>query len=374
MAPIRVGIVGLSPEPAGAGQGKWGVSAHLASLRPSPHYEIVAICNSSVESARRSIEYHKLPSSVKAYGSVEDLANDPDVDLIDVSIVVSRHLLAAKPALLAKKEVFVEWPLGASTAQAEEMLQLAIESNLRTIVGTQFCADPWLAKAKELIESGAIGRVTSSDVQISPPTGPIHTWTAEAEFYLDFESGGDEYHITFAHFLSGFVHVLGDFASVKSTFAVQQPIVKLISSKTGEVVNPERKRTSPDHIFIQGMLESGAVVSISTRTPPRPIDGQGFRWLISGAEGEIELATKGRGYQTGSNVRTLRLVTKDGEVKTIDWEQDEPSHIKNVPPPGANTARLFEAYALKKDCYSDFEKAVKLHKLLDRIAKDAGYM
>ncbi|KAL7953224.1 hypothetical protein V8C34DRAFT_318359 [Trichoderma compactum] len=358
MSPIRVGVVGLSPEPAGVGQGKWGVSAHLASLRPSPHYEIVAICNSSVESARRSIEYHKLPSSVKAYGSVEDLANDPDVDLIDVSIVVSRHLLAAKPALLAKKQVFVEWPLGTSTSQAKEMLQLAKESNLKTILGTQFCADPWLAKAKELIESGAIGRVISSDVQISPPNGPIHTWTAEAEFYLDFESGGDEYHITFAHFLSGFVHVLGDFASVKSTFAVQQPIIKLISSKTGEVVNPEKRRTSPDHIFVQGTLESGAVVSISTRTPPRPIDG-GLRWLISGTEGE--LATKGRGYQTGSNERTLRLITKDGEVKTIGWQQDEPSHIK-------------EAYVLKKDCYSDFEKAVKLHKLLDRISKDAGYL
>lgn len=173
--------------------------------------------------------------------------------------------------------------------------------------------------------------------------------------------------------LSGFVHVLGDFASVKSTFAVQQPIVKLISSKTGEVVNPEKRRTSPDHIFVQGTLESGAVVSISTRTPPRPIDG-GLRWLISGIEGEIELATKGRGYQTGSNERTLRLITKDGEVKTIDWEQDEPSHIKDVAPPGVNTARLFEAYALQKDCYSDFEKAVKLHKLLDRISKDAGYL
>lgn len=199
MSPIRVGLIGLSSEPAGVGQGKWGVSAHLASLRPSPHYEIVAVCNSSVESARRSIEYHKLPSSVKAYGSVEDLASDPDIELIDVSIVVSRHLLAAKPALLAKKQVFVEWPLGASTAEAEEMLQLTKEANLKTIVGTQFCADPWLAKAKQLVESGAIGRVTSSDVQISPPTGPIHTWTAEAEFYLDFESGGSEYHITFGH-------------------------------------------------------------------------------------------------------------------------------------------------------------------------------
>ncbi|KAL7942608.1 hypothetical protein V8C42DRAFT_360035 [Trichoderma barbatum] len=374
MSPIRVGLIGLSAEAAGAGQGTWGVSAHLASLRPSPHYEIVAICNSSVESARRSIEYHKLPSSVKAYGDVEDLANDPDIDLIDVAIVVSRHLLAAKPALLAKKQVFVEWPLGASTAQAEEMLQLAKESDLKTIVGTQFCADPWLAKAKQLIESGAIGRVTSSNVQISPPAGAIHTWTAEAEFYLDFESGGDEYHITFAHFLSGFVHVLGDFASVKSTFAVQQPIVKLVSSKTREVVNPERRRTSPDHIFVQGTLESGAVVSITKRTSPQTIDGHGLRWLISGTEGEMELTTSGRGYQTGSNARALRLIAKDGEVKTIGWEQEEPSHIRDVAPPGANTARLFEAYALNKNCYSDFEKAVNLHKLLDKIAQDAGYM
>lgn len=174
--------------------------------------------------------------------------------------------------------------------------------------------------------------------------------------------------------LSGFVHVLGDFASVKSTFAIQHPTVKLVNSKTGEVVNPERRRTAPDHIFVQGMLENGAIVSISRRTPPRPIDGHGLRWLISGTEGEIELTTSGRGYQTGSNPMTLRIITKEGEMKTIDWEQDEPSHIKDVAPPGVNTARLFDAYALNKDCYSDFEKAVKLHKLLDRIAKDAGYM
>ncbi|KAM0463228.1 hypothetical protein ACHAPV_003356 [Trichoderma viride] len=363
MPPIRVGLIGLSSEPAGLGQGKWGVSAHLASLRPSPHYEIVAVCNSSIESARRSIEFHKLPASVKTYGNAEDLANDPNVELVDVSIEVGKHLLAAKPALLAKKQVFVEWPLGASTAEAEEMLQLAKEANLKTAVGTQFRADPWLAKAKQLVESGAIGRVTSSDVQISSPLGPIDTWTAEAEFYLDFES-----------VLSGFTYVLGDLATLKSTFAVQNPVVKLISGKTGEVVNPEKRRTAPDHILVQGALESGAMVSISTRTPPQPIDGHSLRWLITGSEGELELTTSGRGYQVGSNPRTLRLVTKDGETRTIDWEQDEPSHIKDVAPPGVNTARLFEAYALNKDCYSDFEKAVKLHRLLDRIAKDAGYM
>lgn len=174
--------------------------------------------------------------------------------------------------------------------------------------------------------------------------------------------------------MSGFTYVHGDFASVKSTFAIQYPTVKLVSSKTGEVVNPEKRRTAPDHIFVQGTLENGAIVSISTRTSTQPIDGNGLRWVITGTEGEIELITSGRGYQTGSNPRTLRLIGKSGEAQTIDWEQDEPDHIKNVPAIGLNTARLFEAYALNKDCYSDFEKGVKLHKLLDRIAKDAGYL
>jgi predicted dehydrogenase len=174
--------------------------------------------------------------------------------------------------------------------------------------------------------------------------------------------------------LSGFTYVLGELASLKSTFAVQNPLVKLVSGKTGEVVNPDKRRTAPDHIFVQGALESGAMVSISTRTPPKPIDGQSLRWLITGSEGELELITSGRGFQVGSNPRTLRLVSKDGEIQRIDWEQDEPIHIKNVAPPGVNTARLFEAYALNKDCYADFEKAVKLHKLLDRIAQDAGYL
>lgn len=174
--------------------------------------------------------------------------------------------------------------------------------------------------------------------------------------------------------LSGFTYVLGELANLKSTFAVQKPVVKLVSGKTGDVVNPEKRRTAPDHIFVQGALESGAMFSISTRTTPQSVDGHSLRWLITGSEGELELTISGRGFQVGSNPRALRLATKDGKTQTVDWEEDEPSHIKSVAPPGVNTARLFEAYALNMDCYSDFEKAVKLHKLLDRIAKDAGYM
>jgi predicted dehydrogenase len=69
MAPVRVGIIGLSKT-------GWASYAHLPYLlSPSGRekYQIVAVCNSSAQSAREAIELHKLPKSTRAYGDAEGL-------------------------------------------------------------------------------------------------------------------------------------------------------------------------------------------------------------------------------------------------------------------------------------------------------------
>jgi len=73
--------------------------AHLPSLIASPNYEIVALANSTVESAQASIEHHKLGPSVKAYGNPADIANDPDVDLVLCSVAVAKHYEYVSPKL-----------------------------------------------------------------------------------------------------------------------------------------------------------------------------------------------------------------------------------------------------------------------------------
>ena len=135
MAPIRVGLIGLSTISSPHVPGAWAVLAHLPALQENPSYAITALCNSSIASAEASIAHHKLGSHVRAYGDPEDLAQDPDVDLIVISVQVTKHLKLAKPALLAKKDVFVEWPLGASTSEAEELNNLAKMANLKTKEG-----------------------------------------------------------------------------------------------------------------------------------------------------------------------------------------------------------------------------------------------
>ena len=64
MALIKVGIIGL-------GAKGWARGAHLPYLRDGGKYEIVAVCNTSVQSAEGVIKLYGLSESTKAYGRPE---------------------------------------------------------------------------------------------------------------------------------------------------------------------------------------------------------------------------------------------------------------------------------------------------------------
>ena len=56
------------------------------------------------------------------------------------------HRELTLPALKAKKDVFVEWPLGRTLAEAEEMAALAKSMGVRTMVGLQARQGPSIRK------------------------------------------------------------------------------------------------------------------------------------------------------------------------------------------------------------------------------------
>lgn len=67
-----------------------------------------------------------------------ELAKDPNIDLVVCSVRVDRHFETIAPSLRAGKDVFVEWPLGKSAAEARELLKLKNEGGVkRAIVGLQ---------------------------------------------------------------------------------------------------------------------------------------------------------------------------------------------------------------------------------------------
>ena len=128
---------------------------------------------------------------MKAYGDATALASDPDVDLVVVAVNIAKHYELAKPALEAGKDVFVEWPLGKTTAEAQELRDLARAKGVRTIVGAQARASPLLEKIKELVDGGEIGNVISTTVVGTFAPIAHDLWIQGAEYVLDRDSGGN---------------------------------------------------------------------------------------------------------------------------------------------------------------------------------------
>lgn len=184
MAPIRVGIIGLAGKDSpGYVNGEWGVK-HFKALQHLPAYEIVAVCNSTLESSTKSIAFHKLDASVvKAYGSPKDLAADPNVDLVVVTVSAKHHFDLAKPAIEAGKDVYVEFPLAPSVEVAEELHELAKKKGVKTISGTQAVSEPVMSKLREIIPE--IGDVVNTVMVGASPLDVSMGWPEAAAGLLE---------------------------------------------------------------------------------------------------------------------------------------------------------------------------------------------
>ncbi|KAM3070495.1 hypothetical protein ACMFMG_010318 [Clarireedia jacksonii] len=371
MSIIRVGIIGVGATTE-SGPGAWGATAHLPALLASPRYKVVAIANSSVESAKASIQFHNLDSSIKAYGSVDDIAQDPEIDVAVVSIWVSKHYAVTKQLILAGKDVYLEWPLGANTAEDEKLADLAKLHNVKTIVGSQGRSNTLTVRVKELVASGKLGKIVSSTVSGSFLGLASHSFPARASYYMSKDSGGDSLSIFVGHFLDSFIHVLGNFTSLHSITKIAYPTLDLIGPD-GEVVERNFPRTAPDHVFVHGTLESDAIVSIDYREPGGPsASGVGLRWIITGTEGEIELTTPELMWQFGTPGATLRVrLRSKGSSEDIEYEDpSEPYYIKNLAVHPKGVARSWEAFATgDTDKYATFQQARVVLRTIDAIRK-----
>jgi len=320
--PIRVGIIGLGIGDGDFAAGLWAAKAHLPYLVASPHYTITAISNSSVASSQASIDHYKLGPNVKAYGSPEDIAADPNVDMVIVSVRVQKHYDLTKPALEAGKMVYVEWPLAATVSEAEELTALAKAKNLKTIVGVQARASPLEAKLRSILASGSLGTILSSTVNATFSGLPHDMFPVGAEYYLDINSGGNPFTIFIGHFLDSFVYLLGDFGNkISAVFDVKYPQTKLIDFTDPKLeVKGVVDRSAPDHVFALGKLKSGALASIAYRTVPVPqVQEQGLIWTITGTEGELVVETApGMWQMFEADGLTVKLRKGKGEIEVID--------------------------------------------------------
>ncbi|KAF2464289.1 NAD(P)-binding protein, partial [Lindgomyces ingoldianus] len=293
MAPTRVGIIGLSANPSGSG---WAKTAHLPYLKANPNFEVIGVLNSSLASSQAAIDTFQL-SAAKPFADVDSMASDPDIDLVVICVEVKMHYTIAKTILEHGKNLFCEWPLGQNSDDAIQLAKLAKQKGVQTFVDLESRLSPVSVKLRELIGSGQIGKVTSTDV-IGTLGPPPKVWGERVAFYLDVKSGQSPLNTRFAHFIDAFCYSVGEFESFQSLLATHQKEVKLYNvpmSQLAEAAMDPRipyktvERTSPDEILLQGKLTNGALAAIHLRSGENDADGNLLRWIITGADGLIEV-------------------------------------------------------------------------------------
>ena len=345
-------------------------SAHLPYLLASPHYEVVALCNSSVESAQAAVKRHSLPSSTKAYGNPEDLAQDPDVDLVVCCVRVDRHYALMMPSINAGKDVFVEWPLASNLQQAEEMQAAAKKSGSKTIVGLQARPSPFTQKVKELVKSKAIGDLLSSNLyydigypgDVEPPA---------TDYMTKKEVGGNLFTIMFGHTADSVLYALGGLEEASALLTTRWPETKLL--KADFSFDRILKRGTPDHMMLQGILaNNNAPISIAVRAGKGFKDTPNLTWRVFGTKGEIRL-TSMASPNIGIGGEKIELYDHDKDaVEVVEVQYHD--EIKDLPPLSKHVGLLYELFAnggSVEEGFVDFEQAIGMQRIIDRMEKSS---
>lgn len=97
----------------------------------------------------------------KAYGSYEEMLNDPEVELVYVATPHSHHYQYAKMCLEHGKHVLVEKAFTVNAAQAEELINLSHEKGLLLAEAIWTRYMPSRKMIDDILASGVIGEVTS---------------------------------------------------------------------------------------------------------------------------------------------------------------------------------------------------------------------
>ena len=122
--------------------------------------KLYAVASRNLE---RSKEFADKWHFEKAYGSYEELFNDPEVDAIYVANPHAFHHDSVIAALKAGKHVLCEKPAGCSRNQLDDMINLAQEKKLFFMEAMWTAFNPCIREIKKEIAEGTIGNIINID-------------------------------------------------------------------------------------------------------------------------------------------------------------------------------------------------------------------
>jgi phthalate 4,5-cis-dihydrodiol dehydrogenase len=142
---LRLGVAGLGR----------AFTLMLPTLEADPRIELVAAADPRAEATARFAAQF----AGRAYSTMEQLAGDPDVEVVYLATPHELHAAHAIVAAAAGKHVLVEKPIALTLAECDAMIAASERAGVHLVVGHSHSFDRPYHRAREIIASGSVGRV-----------------------------------------------------------------------------------------------------------------------------------------------------------------------------------------------------------------------
>ena len=136
------------------GPGFVATRALIPAMQHSRNGRVKAIASRSLARARELATQWDIE---RAYGSYQDLLDDPTIEAVYIALPNSLHTAWTLRAARAGKHVLCEKPLACSAREGEEMLAACRSAGVQLMEAAMYRFHPRMQRLKELLAGGVLG-------------------------------------------------------------------------------------------------------------------------------------------------------------------------------------------------------------------------
>jgi predicted dehydrogenase len=283
---VRVGVIGC---------GAIAEHLHIPDLIHAPETEVVALCDIRRAAAERLAT--ALAPEAAIYTDHAALLRDPKVEAVVIGLPNALHAPVAIAAAKAGKHVLVEKPMATSLAECKAMIAAAKKAGVHLLVNQCQRLARHHLKAKEVIDSGLIGKILSVSATFGH-SGPDN-WSPDGKWF--------------------FQKKLARFGAMADLGVHKADIIRFLTGK--EVVEVagfygtlDKKRTDVDDNFVSAIKFSDG--TLGTLSASWTAYGKGVDYI----------------YIHGTN-GTLRVNVYPDQLVVADVVKPEAHIVFDLPPP-----------------------------------------
>jgi predicted dehydrogenase len=144
--PVTVGIIGC---------GYWGPLL-VRNFKGLADCQLKAVCDVNTE---RLKHIRSLYPDIEGITQTQQLLNGTNVDAVVIATPVKHHYSLAKASLLAGKHTFIEKPMASSSAECEELIEIARRNGLVLMLDHTFLYSSPVQKIAEIVQAGDLGEI-----------------------------------------------------------------------------------------------------------------------------------------------------------------------------------------------------------------------